>query len=301
MTEMCECPLCNSKDAQSIESDYVYGGKETQIYVHCDNCDLYYLFPKPTLKELDTFYSEQFEEFMQNRSGDDSNWEDAQKHCEISQRDALRRMAFLDDTLQNAHNILEVGASTGFMVDAVQTKYQDKHIYAVEPSLRFCEYMQKKGIKAYSALESVPDIKFDLIMHFFVVAHVYDFEEFLTEQYKRLNKGGKIIFETPSTTDPLRSLYKVKDFQNFYWQVAHLVSFSPLSMKYLLDKLGYTYNIIPHQRYDISNHMVWMQEGKPGGRGKYSHVFSEELETEYKKSLETHWLCDTLIVEIIKK
>jgi len=60
-------------------------------YMHCQNCDMYYLYPKLNHQELDKFYKEEFEEFMHNRSGDDSNWEDAGKHSDISQRDAKRR------------------------------------------------------------------------------------------------------------------------------------------------------------------------------------------------------------------
>lgn len=296
-----KCPLCDSESSQFIESNFVFGGKDTQKYIQCKECDLYYLHPKPTEKELNDFYKENFESFMQNRSGNDSNWENAEKHCEISQRDAQRRILFIDEALKESKTILEVGASTGFMIDFINDRYHGKDIYAVEPSSRFCHYMRNKNIKAVESMEQLPnDIGFDLIIHFFVVAHVYNFEEFLTTQYKKLNTGGKLIFETPSVTDALRTLYDIPSFHDFYWQVAHLVSFSNKSMKYLLDKLGFEYKIIPHQRYDISNHMVWMQTGKPGGRGKYAQVFSQELENEYKKNLESNWLCDAMIVEIKK-
>jgi len=295
------CPLCNSSENQQIESKIVFGGKKDDKYLFCEKCDLYYLFPFRNQLELDKFYKYQFEEFMENRSGEDSNWADADKHSEISQRDANRRISFLQNQLEKSHNVLEVGASTGFMIDTVKNLYPKINCIAIEPSNHFCNFMTNKGIEAYQSSELIPkNKKFDLIMHFFVIAHVIDFKSFLTEYYDKLNIGGKMIFETPSATDPLRSLYNIPEFNNFYWQVAHLVSFTNKSMEKLLEEMGYKYKIYPHQRYDLSNHMVWMQTGKAGGRNKYSHIFSEDLENEYKNNLEQNWKCDTIIVEIEK-
>jgi len=48
------------------------------------------------------------------------------------------------------------------------------------------------------------------------------------------------------------------------------------------------------------NHMVWMQEGKPGGLGRYSNTFGNELDKLYKQKLKEHWLCDTIIAVVEK-
>jgi hypothetical protein len=55
-----------------------------------------------------------------------------------------------------------------------------------------------------------------------------------------------------------------------------------LSFRYVFDKLGLKYELFPEQRYDLSNHIVWMLEGKPGGQARYSHVFSQGLIEKYK-------------------
>jgi len=297
-----ECPICKAdKSFQVIESKDVYGGKKEQVYYLCKNCDLYYLYPKPTQDELNQFYSDDFEEFMENRSGSDSDWKDENKHFEINKREFDRRIPFLKDSLKTSKNILEVGASSGFMLSGIKKDFKNIELYAVEPSKKFNQFMLNNKINSVRDIKDLDDnLKFDLIIHFYVIAHVTDMESFIMEYYNKLKIGGKMIFETPSATEPLYQLYDIPAFKKFYWQVAHIYSFTNKSMEYFLNKLGFKYKIIPHQRYDLSNHMVWMQTGKAGGRDKYSNIFSKKLELEYKQSLEDRWLCDGMIVEIEK-
>lgn len=69
----------------------------------------------------------------------------------------------------------------------------------------------------------------------------------------------------------------------------------------LLEKCGFSLiRILPKQRYDLSNHMHWMQYRRPGGFGKYNHIFSEKLRTEYAENLINHSLCDTLFAVVTK-
>ncbi len=295
------CPLCEDDKDQYIESRYVYGGTENQDYIFCQACDFYYITPKPSEKDLEEFYINNFEDFMDKRSGDDSNWKEESVHAQIQQRETKRRIPFLQNFLKEDISILEVGASTGFMLSAIKDIEPSSVLSALEPSKQFSTYLEKSGFECYRNFSEISKNKrFDLIIHFFVIAHVYDFEVFLLDYMSKLNDGGQMIFETPSATDPLYRLYDIPEFKSFYWQVAHIVSFTNKSMKYFLDKHSFKYEIIPHQRYDLSNHMVWMQEGKPGGRDRYSDIFSVELEDDYKVSLENKWLCDSMIVKVYK-
>lgn len=295
------CPLCASNKDQFIESRHVYGGEVKQNYIICKVCDLYYITPKPSEEDLNEFYINNFEDFMDKRSGDDSNWKEESAHFEIQKREAQRRMPFLSKSIKKDTSVLEVGASTGFMLNAIREIEPSAQLYGLEPSKQFSSYIEKSGLTCYRKFEEIAQEKrFDLIIHFFVIAHVHNFESFLLDYLSKLNKGGQMIFETPSATDALYQLYDIPEFKKFYWQVAHLVSFTNKSMKFFLDKHNLKYEIIPHQRYDLSNHMVWMQNGKPGGREKYKNIFSDNLEAEYKKSLEDKWFCDSMIVKIYK-
>jgi hypothetical protein len=115
-----------------------------------------------------------------------------------------------------------------------------------------------------------------------------------------LNPGGKIIFEIPNAADVLYSVYDIPAFERFYWSVAHPWYFTEQSLIYLLDKLNRPYEILFDQRYDLSNHMTWARDGKPGGMGRYTAQLGEELEEFYKASLIKSKKCDTLIGVLTK-
>ena len=105
----------------------------------------------------------------------------------------------------------------------------------------------------------------------------------------------KIIFEIPNVSDPLHSVYNIPAFENFYWSIHHHWYFSEKSLKFLLKKVGRPYKIILDQRYDLSNHMIWARDGKPGGMGYFKKILGNRVESNYKKSLIKSGLCDTLI------
>ena len=79
----------------------------------------------------------------------------------------------------------------------------------------------------------------------------------------------------------------------------HHYYYNPASVSYVLDKLGLKYEILPEQRYDLSNHITWMMDSLPGGQGRFS-IFSQETIATYKKDLMDNWQCDTMIVKIYK-
>jgi hypothetical protein len=112
---------------------------------------------------------------------------------------------------------------------------------------------------------------------------------------KLLKSESKMVFEVPCATDPLVELYHVPAFDKFYWSVAHHWYFNRESLTVVLKKVDSKFALYPEQRYDLSNHIRWMQQGKPGGLGHYHRIFGDELDRLYKQKLKEHWLCDTII------
>ncbi len=185
------------------------------------------------------------------------------------------------------------------MLDAF--KDMGANCVGVEPSGEFSEYLINQGYEVHNTLSTLKNKKFDLITHFFVFEHIRNPFEFLKESYALLKDNGLIICEIPCANDPLTSIYEIDEFEKFYWSIAHHYYYTPTSLKYVLEKLGYKYELIPEQRYDLSNHMHWMMCGKPGGQGKYSELFGLELLDMYKKRLIETWNCDTVFLYIWKR
>ena len=179
----------------------------------------------------------------------------------------------------------------------------------VEPSSQFTDFLQSKGVPSYDSLDALlndigPEM-FDLTLHFFVLEHIRNPIDFLKAALKTVKPGGHLVFEIPRREDPLVSIYNVPAFHNFYWSVAHNYYFNRKSLEYILRKVAeevdITFDIIGEQRYDLSNHITWMLEGKPGGQEKSSSFFTPELEKSYTECMINKGNCDTLIGRIFKK
>jgi len=296
------CRLCGaSRESQIIRADTVFGGKAKHNFWQCRNCDAVYLYPVLSIEEETYFYKKEFEKFMSSRSGKERDWSNAEAHIQTNQDQVSRRWKFLSPFLEPGMDILEIGCSSGFMLDAFRK--EGLHCVGVEPSGGFIEFLYSNGYESYQTLELLKKSHsglFDLVVHFFVFEHIRDPFQFLEENLNLLEPGGKIIAEIPCVNDPLTSLYTIPAFEKFYWSIAHHFYYSPKSLKYVLDKLDLKYEMIPEQRYDLSNHITWLMEGKPGGQGRFSHVFSQQLIEQYKKDLKKKWLCDTIFVVIDK-
>ena len=296
------CRFCDAEPSlQSIKGEFVYGGTPEQHFWQCKACQIIYLFPALSEEEELEFYKKEFEIYMQKRTAQDKDWSTPENHVKSNQEEAKRRMAFLQRYLNNKQRILEIGCSSGFMLSAL--KDRGGEVYGLDPSEEFIEYIRSKGIDVYRNLEELKrehDLTFDLIIHYYVLEHIRNPVQFIGQYMERLCDSGKMIFEVPCATDPLVELYKAPAFDKFYWSVAHHWYFTKESLTEDLKRVGYSFELYPEQRYDISNHMTWMLEGEPGGLGRYNRIFGTELEVLYKERLKENWLCDTIIAVVEK-
>ena len=233
-----------------------------------------------------------------------AGWLDPKKHAIENEFQRVRRMAYLEALLpKKGGSILDVGCSSGFMLYPLEKRGFD--CVGVEPTPSSCEYVNSRGIPCYENIRDLLKIKkfesgFDLIMHFFVADQTEDPVKFITEQLKMLKQGGKLVFELCSADDPLLSLYKIKAFEGFFWQVAVNYFFSRKSLKNFLEKFQLPFDIILDQRYDLSNHLIWSIDGLPGGMGRFTDVLTKKTEDLYRNSLIKSGNCDTLIGVIYK-
>lgn len=299
------CPLCSAgRSKQSVVTVHVFGAEGCgHTFFHCEACDVRYQYPELTPEEESRFYAAEFEGFMASRSGNKGGWHKAEEHIVANEPTRQRRMKYLAPHLAEGSSLLEVGCSSGFMLFPLA---QAGHAcMGIEPSGVFSEFVKDRGLDVYNSLshlqESAPRVQFDVILHFFVLEHIADPVAFLETQLALLKPGGKIIFEIPNAADPLYSIYDIPAFERFYWSVAHPWYFSEDSMHYLLKQLGQPYEILRDQRYDLSNHMVWARDGRPGGMGRFTEALGAELEESYKQALIRTGKCDTLIGIIGKK
>ena len=77
-----------------------------------------YLFPMPSDEDKDNFYKNEFQGFMEKRSGaSNSSWLEPEKHVADNQTQVTRRMKYIEPRLPSGGGrILDVGCASGFML-----------------------------------------------------------------------------------------------------------------------------------------------------------------------------------------
>ena len=220
------------------------------------------------------------------------NNQNAEGIWEASLPEAKKRVLKFMDLYSKYSRILEIGCASGYFL--FEVKEHVKSVMGVELTKDYVEFARGKGLDVRESLNEVPDNSFDLVFMFHVLEHIDDPIHFLKELKEKLSPTGKLIIEVPNVDDVLVSVYKIKNHLDFYWEIAHNYYFSKHSLKCVLDQAGYQSVIFPLQRYDLSNHMYWMQFGKPGGQGYYNSIFTPTLLAEYEKCLKDKFICDTI-------
>jgi len=110
-----KCPLCNSGNAyQFVVSPHVYGQKKDRgsAFYHCKSCDVRYQYPRLKVNEEKQFYADEFEKFMETRSGIGGGWQKAEEHVIANEDTRQRRMMYLSPHLNKKIDILEIGCSS---------------------------------------------------------------------------------------------------------------------------------------------------------------------------------------------
>lgn len=281
------CLLCGAPaEQQSVRAPTVYGGEPHQAFWQCAACDAIYLYPPTSEKDDLAFYEADFDKWMEARSGDESWTDPAVQFERMQARELPLRLPWLERYARAGMRVVDIGSSSGFTLAPLQE--MGCEVVGVEVSTEYAEYARSRGIRTYDSLDELRaagEAPFDLVLHYYVLEHVTRPLDFLREALSLRSDSGRMIFEVPNGNDPLTSLYKVPQFEEFYWWRAHHWYFTPTSLSWVLDRLGRPYELHPAQRYDLSNHLVWALTGKPGGMGRFDHVFSEETKRSYAEDL----------------
>ncbi len=282
------CRICDSPESV-IVSEEVSGAPEAKVF-QCAACDIVYLHPIMGADEESDFYEQDFPPYMEARSAPGGT--DAASNFISNLPEAERRIKFIRPHLDEAMSILEIGSSTGHFLFSLQG-YVDS-VTGVEPGRAFADYARCRGIRTFEKLGDIQNEQFDVILLYYVLEHMRDPVDCLSEIRRYLKPDGKLLLEVPNVEDVLFSTYDIPSFGPFYFQKAHYYNFSRKTLEAVMEKSGYKPQILPEQRYDLSNHLHWMMARRPGGKGKYSEIFSGTLESAYAETLKNHWLCDTL-------
>jgi SAM-dependent methyltransferase len=284
------CYLCGFAE-QELVSDRLRYESPRKVY-RCTRCGLVFLHPGMSADEERQFYEQEYGEIFSSEKGTSP-----EQLFQSRLPEARKYRSWVTDSLGSGDTCLEIGCASGYFLATIQEEVRS--VAGVETHRLLRDYCESRGIPVHETLQEIGRGSFSRIFAFFVLEHLGDPLGFLAELKRILVPGGKIFVVVPNVEDALLSLYDVPAFRSFYFTPAHQFYYSRSTLGSLFQKVGFScHEILPVQRYDLSNHIHWMTAGRPGGVGKYNHVFTPELNDRYAGVLTDHFLCDTLLARI---
>jgi len=226
------CPACDSK-----ENEFQFS-KNDFNYVLCSTCQTTFMNPRPSNNVLKWFYK---------NSKNYKFWNDVIYPSTEKGRIKNIILPRVNETLELCKkyhvitdSILEIGAGFGSYCNELQSKGIFNRIVAVEPTPNLASTCRKKGIEVIQLpieeIELSPNTKFNVIVNFEVIEHLFSPKEFLFQINPMLKEKGLLIFSCPNgkgfDVNLLKTKSKTIDHE-------HLNYFNPQSISILLNSCGF--------------------------------------------------------------
>ena len=214
------------------------------------------------------------------------------------QEDDVRRFNMLKE-LCREKSVLDFGCGFGGFLKYITPVASE--VLGVELGRDERNYMKEQRIPCVKNIEE-QNSKWDVITLFHCFEHLSEPEMWLEKFSEYLKPGGKLIIEVPHANDALLEIYQNKVFADYTYWSAHLYLYTIKSLRMLIEETN-KFEIESAeqiQRYPLSNHLMWLAEGKPGGHKKWSFMNSVALNQAYEEKLRELEACDTLFFMLRK-
>ena len=226
------CPACDSSD---FYKKFIKYGLD---YVECNNCFTFYISPRPTEDVLSRFYSKSY------------NYEYWNKYIFPASEEKRRQKIFVprvDSVIEycNKYNIqpnsiLEVGSAFGTFCSEMIARNFFKKVVGVEPTPNSAQTCREKGIniieKPIEQIIFSEEEKFDVVVNFEVIEHLFSPKDFIVKCKDLLKKNGVLIITCPNGKGfDISILGNISDAVDH----EHLNYFNPESLSNLLKKVGF--------------------------------------------------------------
>lgn len=132
------------------------------------------------------------------------------------------------DYITSKSDVLDFGCGGGFLLSGLNCGKK----VGVEPNISAAETAKSKGIEVFHGVADIPNDYVDVIISTNALEHTLHPLEELRALYKKLRKGGKIIFVVPC--ESIKFSWKPNDINH------HLYSWSPMCIGNLFTEAGYT-------------------------------------------------------------
>jgi SAM-dependent methyltransferase len=223
MTEKIEvCPLCANEHSHLFDRRE-FRGHEVVNRV-CLKCGLVYQSPRMTESESDNFYAQEYRSLYEGSS------QPTARNMADQRGRAESLFLFSQPSISKIKQHLDIGCSVGVLLHHFQEMYHC-HSVGIEPGKEHRLQAQKNGLVVFAKLDEMQKCsqdRFDLISMVHVLEHLPDPLNYIAQLREQLlDPEGWLLIEVPNL------------FAHDSFEIAHLVSYSPHTVKQVLEKSGF--------------------------------------------------------------
>lgn len=260
------CPSCRSN---KYEFQFV---KDHLNIVSCQRCSLVYVNPilKPEICE-NIYRSTEYADIVK-KLGEES-------HDYRKERFGYERMVNIERyTPQNLpKKLLEIGCSTGFMLEAARERGWESVGVELNPSA--VRFGRERGINIIDRPLEEIDFgvkKFSAIAMYDVIEHLVDPAETLEKVRELLVNRGAVFIYVPNFQSASKELLGVEN-AHFIWPTHHLTYFTPTTLGDFLHRRGFEVVHWETQGLDIEDWLWYIKE-----KTDYDAALIEENKTFFQ-------------------
>jgi len=256
------CNLCDADNAELVfvEKDRLMKLPGTFRLVRCRQCGLVYLNPRPTPKEMITFYPQEYDPYATAPQDEPSSI----SRLDRSYGDWKRVRAVMAARPQG-QRLLDLGCATGNFLHMMQRSSQWQ-VKGVDPSPEATRYArERRGLDVFTGELTearYPDGYFDVVTLWQVIEHLHDPKGTLSEIRRILKPGGLLLISTPNLQSWDARLF------GRYWAgldaPRHLYVFSSQTLGRLLNATGFRvdgmYNLNQYYSPFARSMQFWLDE-----------------------------------------
>ena len=226
--EFVSCPACMSEDTHN---EFRKNGFQ---YVTCKNCGTLYCNPRPTVEQLNDFYSKSV-------SGSFFTEHFFKPFAEARREKIFRPRAeevFMKFPEYNKKKIGDIGAGYGIFLEELKKKWNKAELVAIEPSEDMIKICKEKNLsvipKIFEDIEVCEQEQFDMLFSFELFEHLSNPKAFLDKCYSILRTGGYLVMTTLNGQG-----FDIQILWENHKNVNPPVQLNIYSIKLLLEKCGF--------------------------------------------------------------
>lgn len=226
------CPLCGSADAaRTFQNEF-----RPFALARCRGCSFHYLSPRASHATLMARYRDA--SYYSDSDGGGSGYDDYAAQGVALGKTFARMTAELRRRGWTGGDLLEIGCGYGYFLEQARASF--RAVEATEYSPGGCERAGKHADRVFAGgLESVPPgARYDLVVAFQVLEHIYDPRAFVRGVRERLRPGGRAVFGVPDMGSPWRHVLGAR-WPSFKIP-EHVLYFDRTTLHRLLIEEGFT-------------------------------------------------------------